>query len=71
MRSRPQQPLLQILAESVVNGERDNEGRNPGCNSGNGDPGDDPNERLPPLGSQISGCNEEFEAHETFSQTGL
>src|SRR5215471_9989040 len=64
VRSRSKQPLLQILAESVVDGESDHERRNTGRNTGNGDSGDDADKRLPALGAEVAGGDEEFEAHE-------
>ena len=64
MRRRAEKALLQILAESVVDGERDDE-RSYACgNSNDGDAGDDPDERLPPFGAQVARSDEEFESHE-------
>jgi hypothetical protein len=63
VRSRSQKPLLQVLSKSVIDRERDNEGCDTSGNASDGNSSDDPNECLPPFGAQISGCDEEFEAH--------
>ena len=60
----PSRRSCKILAESVVDGERDDERSDAGGDSEDGDPGDDADEGLPAFGAQISGCDEEFEAHE-------
>ena len=54
---------LQVLAKSVVDGEGDDEGSDPGGDSEDGDGGDDADESLPALGAEIAGCDEEFKAH--------
>ena len=64
MRGRAQQPVLQVLAESVVDGERDDQRRHSGGDSGDGNAGDDANDRLAAFGAQVAGRDEEFEAHE-------
>ena len=58
MRSRAEQPLLQVLPETVVNGERNNQRSDTGRDSDDGNARDDPDKRLAPLGPQVSGCDE-------------
>ncbi len=64
VRSRAEQPLLQVLAKSVIDGESDDQGSDARSNSDDRDPRDDPDEGLPPFGAEIAARNEEFEAHE-------
>ena len=64
MRGRAQQAVLQVLTESVVDGKSDYQRCHSGGDSGNGDPGNDANDSLAALGAQITGGDEEFEAHE-------
>src|SRR6266536_2484233 len=64
MGGRAQKALLKILAESIVDGQGDDEGGYARGDSGDGDSGDDADESLAALGSQISSGYEEFEAHE-------
>src|ERR1700722_4485215 len=69
MRSRSQQPLLQVLTKSVVDRERYDERRHPRRHPSNGNSGDDTNKRLPPFGAQVAGRDEKFKAHaEAFSR---
>jgi hypothetical protein len=54
---------LQVLAESIVDGERNHERSDSGGNSGDRNPRDYANDGLLALGAKISGCNKKFEAH--------
>src|SRR5579863_6766517 len=67
VRSRTEKTLLQILTESVVDGEGDDERSHSGGDSDDGDTGDDPDECLTALGAEIAGRDKEFESHEAFS----
>ena len=63
VRGRAQQPVLQVLAEAVVDGQRDDE-RGHACSySDDGDDGDDADDGLAPFGSQITRCYEELKLH--------
>ena len=64
MRSRPQQPLLQILPKPVIDGQSHDQRSHSRRHSNNRDARDDPNKRLPPLGAQIASRDEKFKAHE-------
>jgi hypothetical protein len=64
MRSRPQQPLLKVLPKPVVDGESDDQRCDPGGNSCDRNASNDADKSLPPFGAQVSGRDEEFEAHE-------
>ncbi len=55
--------LLQILAKAVVDGEGDDERGYAGGDPNDRNAGDDADEGLPSFCSQVSGCDEEFEAH--------
>ena len=63
VRSRAQQPVLQVLAKAVVDGQRDDERGDARRHSDDGDDGDDADDGLPPLGPQIARRYEEFELH--------
>ena len=63
VRSRTEQALLQVLAKSVVDGQRDDERSDARRDSDNGDDGDDPNDGLAPFGPQITRRDKEFELH--------
>ncbi len=63
MRSRTQEPLLQILTKAVVDSQRHDQRRHARSNSDHGNAGDDADKRLPPFGAQIAGRNKKFEAH--------
>ena len=63
MRSRTQQPILQVLAESVVDGQRDHERSYSRSYSRDRDAGDDANHGLAPFGAEVAGGDEEFKAH--------
>ena len=63
VRGRAEQPVLQVLAESVVDGQRDDERSNASRDSDDGDYGDDANDGLPPFGPQVARRYEEFELH--------
>src|SRR5690348_414788 len=67
MGSRTEQPLLQVLAKSVIDCQSYDKRRNPGGDSRDRNPGDDSDKRLTALSAKISGCDEKFEAHEAFS----
>jgi len=56
--------LLQVLAETVVDGEGDDEGGDAGGDADHGDRGDDADEGLAAFGAQVASGDEEFEAHE-------
>ncbi len=64
MRGRAKEALLEVLAESVVDGESDDERGDAGSDADDRDAGDDPDESLAALGAEVTGCDEEFEAHE-------
>ena len=64
MRSRTEQTLLKILAETVVDGQRDDERSHAGRNSGNRNAGDHTDKGLAALGTQVARRNEEFKFHE-------
>ncbi len=53
---------MEVLAESVVDGKRNDEGRDTGRDSGDGDARNYANDGLAPLGTEIAGRDEEFEA---------
>ena len=53
----PEQPVLKILAESVVDRQCDDQGRHSSRNPSNGDGRDDAYERLPALGAQVARCD--------------
>ena len=64
VRCRAEQPRLQVLAESVIDGQRDDERSDARSYSQHGNSGDDADKRLAAFGAQITGCDEEFEAHQ-------
>ncbi len=68
VRRRTQQPRLQILPKSVIDGQRDNQRSHSRRHAQDRDAGDDANKRLPPFGAQISSRNEKFEAHRSGCQ---
>ena len=70
VRRRAEKALLEVLAESVVDGERDDERGDAGGDTEDGDAGDDADEGLTTFGAQVSGCDEEFEAHGELSAIG-
>src|SRR5205823_9430040 len=65
-----EQALLQVLAESVVNGERDDERGHAGSDAQDRNNGDDANDRLPSFCAQITRSDEEFEAQVWWRQSG-
>src|SRR4029077_2410875 len=58
-----EQALLQVLAESVVDGQRDDERCHARSHSDDGDGCDHADDSLPPLGAEIAGGDEEFKGH--------
>ncbi len=72
VRGRAQQAVLQVLAKSVVDGQRDDERSHARGHSDDGDDGDDADDGLAPFGSQITRRYEEFELHsEELSENSL
>src|SRR5439155_12151478 len=67
VRCGAEKALLQVLAESVVDGEGDDQRGDSGSDSRDRDAGDDADERLTPFGAQVASRDEEFEAHRAFS----
>src|SRR3977135_1576096 len=63
MRRRTQQPVLQVLTESIVDGKGNDERSDPGCNSGDRDAGDNADDSLAAFGAEVASRDEEFEAH--------
>ena len=63
VRSRAQQPVLQILAESVVHGQRDHQRRHTSRNSGDREPRNHADDGLLALSAKVAGRDEEFESH--------
>ena len=63
MRSGAKQTLLQILAEAVVDGQRDDQRGNSSGHAQYRNSGDHSNHRLAPLGSKIAGGDEQLKAH--------
>ena len=63
VRGGAEQAVLEILAKSIVDGERDDKRGHAGGDSGDGDAGDDANDGLAPFGAEVASGNEEFEAH--------
>ena len=55
VRGRAEQTLLQVLAEAVVDGERDNEGGDSRGHSQYGNCGDHTDEGLTAFGAQVTG----------------
>ena len=60
---RTEQPVLQVLAKAVIDGQRDDEGGDAGRDSNNRNDGDDADNGLATLGSEISRGNEKFKLH--------
>jgi hypothetical protein len=71
MGRRPEQPVLQFLPESIVDGEGDHKGGDPSGDSGNRNTGDDPNKSLAAFCAQIAGSNEKLKAHKKTSGVGF
>jgi hypothetical protein len=67
VRTGSDKALLKVLAKSIVNGECDNERSDPGSDADNRNAGNDADESLAALGTQVPGRNEKFEAHEPSS----
>ncbi len=63
VRSGAEQTFLQILAKSIVDGERNDQRGDAGGNSQHGDGGDDSDDRLAALGAKIAGGDEKLKAH--------
>ena len=64
MRSRTEKTILQILAESIIDGKSNDQRRNSGGDSSDRNAGNHANHGLPPLGAQIASSNKKFEGHE-------
>src|SRR5579884_321446 len=62
VRRRAEQPLLQVLPESVIDGERDDQRCHARGDPDDRDRGDHADDRLPALSAQISRRDEELEA---------
>src|SRR5579863_7999898 len=74
MRLRAEQTLLQVLAKSIVDGQRDNERCYAGCHADDGDSGDHADDGLSAFCAKITGGYEEFEGHflaVRFQRSGL
>ena len=63
MRSRTQQPILQVLAKSIVDGEGHDQRSDSGRDSGDRNASDHANDGLASFSAEIAGRDEEFEAH--------
>src|SRR5207245_3746567 len=57
------QTVLQILAKTIVDSERNNQRGHSRCNPSNGDTSDDADNGLSALGTKIARGNKEFESH--------
>ncbi len=67
MGSGSEEAGLEVLGKSVVDGKRNDEGRDTGRDSGDGDAGNHANNGLSALGAEITGRDEEFESQEARS----
>jgi hypothetical protein len=63
VRSRPEEPRLQVLSKAVIDGQRYDQRSHARRYPQDGDARDDSNECLAAFGAKVSGCDEEFEAH--------
>ena len=63
VRGGAQQAVLQVLTESVVDGEGDDERGDSRGHAEDGDGGDDADEGLAALGAEVTRGYEEFEGH--------
>ncbi len=63
VRRGAQQPVLKVLAESVIDGQRDDERGHACRDSYDRDDGDDANDGLAAFGPEIPRGNKEFELH--------
>ena len=61
--SRAQETILQILAESVVDREGDDQRCDSRSNPGDGNAGNDADESLPSFRAKVAGCDKEFKSH--------
>jgi hypothetical protein len=64
VRGLTQETILQVLTESIVDGECHDERGHSGGNSKDGNAGDHADDGLPSFCSEVAGRDEEFEAHE-------
>ncbi len=71
VRGGTEQPVLQVLTKSVVDGQRDDERSHASRHSNDGDDGDDADDSLSPLGPQVARGYEEFELHSGKTQRKL
>src|ERR1700680_2554018 len=63
MRSRAQQPILQILSESIIDGKSNDQRSHPGSDSSDRNPGDHADNGLAALCAEVASRDEQFEAH--------
>ena len=66
MRGRAQQTCLQVAPHAVGDGQRENERRHARRDAEHGDAGDQPNDGLPALGTQVAQGDERFKSHRWF-----
>ena len=64
VRGGAEEAFLQVLAESIVDGQGDDERGDSGGDADDGDRSDDSDDRLAALGAKIAGGDEELEAHQ-------